>query len=236
MADLVENRSASWQPRELEELLEGVQQNYEVLWGKLSGTLSKKDKDRAWSDIVQSINSVGGNERNVEDSMKKWCDWKSRTIMKDAKRRRFVESSGEAALPKKMQLTVLEDKLLSLVPKTKLFGVQGGGIDTGPLKRSMQENDNLDKGEENKRLKQNVPSEPVPIQTSSKSTASIPTSNSNRKTSMKDCDCHQEMIDISRQMLEESVKRNEILRDISSTLKLTAGKAFLDNLLDPTNF
>jgi hypothetical protein len=25
-----------------------------VLWGKLSGTLSKKDKDRAWSDIVQS--------------------------------------------------------------------------------------------------------------------------------------------------------------------------------------
>ncbi|XP_052252736.1 uncharacterized protein LOC127859404 isoform X2 [Dreissena polymorpha] len=76
MADLVENRSASWQPRELEELLEGVQQNYEVLWGKLSGTLSKKDKDRAWSDIVQSINSVGGNERNVEDSMKKWCDWK----------------------------------------------------------------------------------------------------------------------------------------------------------------
>ncbi len=54
MADLVENRSASWQPRELEELLEGVQQNYEVLWGKLSGTLSKKDKDRAWSDIVQS--------------------------------------------------------------------------------------------------------------------------------------------------------------------------------------
>ncbi|KAH3840007.1 hypothetical protein DPMN_113448 [Dreissena polymorpha] len=110
MADLVKNRSASWQPRELEELLEGVQQNYEVLWGKLSGTLSKKDKDRAWSDIVQSINSVGGNERNVEDSMKKWCDWKSRTIMKDAKRRRFVESSGEAALPKKMQLTVLEDK------------------------------------------------------------------------------------------------------------------------------
>lgn len=54
MADLVENRSASWQPRELEELLEGVKQNYEVLWGKLSGTLSKKDKDRAWSDIVQS--------------------------------------------------------------------------------------------------------------------------------------------------------------------------------------
>jgi len=31
-------------------------------------------------------------------------------------------------------------QLLSLVPKTKLFGVQGGGIDTGPLKRSMQEN------------------------------------------------------------------------------------------------
>jgi hypothetical protein len=30
-----------------------------------------------------------------------------------------------------------------------------------------------------------VPSEPVPIQTSSKSTASIPASNSNRKTSMK---------------------------------------------------
>ncbi|KAH3809670.1 hypothetical protein DPMN_138046 [Dreissena polymorpha] len=106
MADLVENRSASWQPRELEELLEGVKQNYEVLWGKLSGTLSKKDKDRAWSDIVQSINSVGGNERNVEDSMKKWCDWKSRTIMKDAKRRRFVESPDKVA-PLKMHLLTL---------------------------------------------------------------------------------------------------------------------------------
>jgi hypothetical protein len=34
--------------------------------------------------------------------------------MKDAKRRRFVESSGEAALPKKMQLTVLEDKVFIL--------------------------------------------------------------------------------------------------------------------------
>ena len=54
MEALVENRSAAWQPRELEELLEGVQQNYEVLWGKFSATLSKKDKDRTWSEIVQT--------------------------------------------------------------------------------------------------------------------------------------------------------------------------------------
>ncbi|KAH3752149.1 hypothetical protein DPMN_186761 [Dreissena polymorpha] len=72
--------------------------------------------------------------------MKKWCDWKSRTIMKDGKRRRFMESSGEAALPKKLHLSVLEEKLLSLVPKSRLVGVPGGGVDTGPLKRPMQEN------------------------------------------------------------------------------------------------
>ncbi|KAH3734654.1 hypothetical protein DPMN_041094 [Dreissena polymorpha] len=112
METLVDNRSAAWQPRELEELLQGIQEHYEVLFGKLSANLSRTDKDRTWSEIVQTINCVGGNKQNVDDTMKKWCDWKSRTIMKDVKRRRFMESSGEAALPKKLHLSVLEEKVV----------------------------------------------------------------------------------------------------------------------------
>ncbi|KAH3839827.1 hypothetical protein DPMN_113264 [Dreissena polymorpha] len=50
------------------------------------------------------------------------------------------------------------------------------------------------------------------------------------------CDCHQEMLDISRPMLEESTKRNDILREISASLKFTAGKTYLDSFLDQTNF
>ncbi|KAH3780581.1 hypothetical protein DPMN_158399 [Dreissena polymorpha] len=140
METLVDNRSAAWQPRELEELLQGIQEHYEVLFGKLSANLSRTDKDRIWSEIVQTINCVGGNERNVDDTMKNCCDWKGRTIMKDGKRRRFMESSGVAALPKKLHLSVLEEKLLSLVPKSRLIGVPGGGVDTGPLKRPMHKN------------------------------------------------------------------------------------------------
>ncbi|KAH3820539.1 hypothetical protein DPMN_122283 [Dreissena polymorpha] len=123
MATLVENRSPAWEPRELEELLQGIQEHYEVLFGKWSANLSKTDKDWTWSEIVQT-----------------------RPIMKDGKRRHFMESSGEAAIPQKLHLAVME-KLLSLVPKLRLVSVPGGGVDTGPLKRPMHENGKLSRSE-----------------------------------------------------------------------------------------
>ncbi|KAH3718193.1 hypothetical protein DPMN_060992 [Dreissena polymorpha] len=145
--------------------------------------------------------------------------WGRRTIMKDGKRRLFVESSGEAALPKKTAVGS--------------YGGEGGVVDTGPLKRPMQENGgykhaNISTAHEEIEL----PSEPVPdpTPTTSKSMASTPASN--RKTAMKDCDCHQEKLDISRRMLE---KKNDIMREICASLKFTAGKTYLDSLLDQTN-
>ncbi|KAH3847137.1 hypothetical protein DPMN_089452 [Dreissena polymorpha] len=70
------------------------------------------------------------------------CERESRTIMQDGKRRGFVERSGKAALPKKLQLTVLEEKLVCKVegpilvysrdPCTKITGTRRGNLSKPP--------------------------------------------------------------------------------------------------------
>ena len=45
-------RSPQWQGRELEALLEGMEARYPVLYGKVSATNPKTDKDKQWQEIV----------------------------------------------------------------------------------------------------------------------------------------------------------------------------------------
>ena len=49
-----------------------------------------------------------------------------------------MESSVKENLPKRLHLSSLEEKLLSIMPKTKVEGLKGG-LDTGPSKRGQEE-------------------------------------------------------------------------------------------------
>lgn len=164
------------------------------------------------------VNSVGGFNRSSGDAMKKWADWKSRTRAKAQRRNKFLSGTGNGEVPKKLIVNDLEEKLLSLMPRVKIHGLSSG-IDTeAPLleKQTMSQDCQAEKLVENEDGAQ---------QTSSK-----------RKRKNECCSCVQDeeactLVQLTKRMLEESVRRNELLTSIANSLQYMASRHIADTVL-----
>lgn len=97
---------------ELKVLLEAIKRNRYILLRKFNDGVSAEAKKNTWCEITEQINSLGENQREVRQIMKKWADLKF-----DAKRR--VRGPNKKNFRRK-NLGPIEKavhKLLSISPK-----------------------------------------------------------------------------------------------------------------------
>jgi len=90
MADKVKReRKPNFSDIEMRYLLEGVQNEKEVIQSKLQSSVTVKMKKDAWSRITESVNARSiGVVRTEEDCKKKWKDLKSASLKDKVEQKR----------------------------------------------------------------------------------------------------------------------------------------------------
>ncbi|XP_060601638.1 uncharacterized protein LOC132754903 isoform X5 [Ruditapes philippinarum] len=68
-------RKVNWTTQERDMLISKCE-TADVATGKFSQTITAADKARFWADVVESVNSVSGCSRTLEQVKKKWIDLK----------------------------------------------------------------------------------------------------------------------------------------------------------------
>ncbi|KAL4233078.1 t-SNARE domain-containing protein 1 [Mactra antiquata] len=68
-------KGKNWSTEETQVLSDFVSQNSKVLFGAFDADISQASKARLWTKAMEVANSVGSNQRSV-DQIKKWADMK----------------------------------------------------------------------------------------------------------------------------------------------------------------
>jgi len=72
MSAMLRKRQPNFTSDEIEMLLNQVQTNSQMLFGKFNGVLSSAAKHKAWQAVATVVSSVSGVERSVREVKKKW--------------------------------------------------------------------------------------------------------------------------------------------------------------------
>jgi hypothetical protein len=122
-------RSPNFSEAELEILIDGVERNRSVLFGKLSNTTTNATKSKLLQTICSKVNSANskGYKRTVEELRKKWSTYSSSMKKTASLNRRGARKTGGRSPPE--HLTALQDKLVGILGNTPIEGI-GGGTDT----------------------------------------------------------------------------------------------------------
>ena len=70
-------RTANWSSAKCEVLREQCLQNYNILHGPISSSLTAEKKAKVWTEIAYKINAVGGSHRTSYQVKKKWTNLRS---------------------------------------------------------------------------------------------------------------------------------------------------------------
>jgi len=111
---------------EIDTLVDEVECHKELLFGKLSGTITSDIKKACWSDITAKVNAVSGGVVHTEKSIKKkWIDMCSLAKKKEASRRREMQATGGGECSSS-SLCDTEAKVVALLSNEAIEGVCGG--------------------------------------------------------------------------------------------------------------
>ncbi|WAR10601.1 hypothetical protein MAR_035677 [Mya arenaria] len=234
-------RKQNWSSRELEELATGHTKHSTFLTSKHGPSSSEAEKKIVLNEILLSVNSVGGNGRTIDEMSKKWKDLKSRTKKKEQGRLKALRSSGLGEIPKTLILTELEERVLSCIPAVSVTGIQTG-VDTNRSFSKFLGVANEDEVEV--AAKENCPSAADYTNCAESSSDTVKnlrcssgtSSTGKRKREYYDCLCSDELISLQRELLAESRTRNELLREISGSLKSLVSQRDQQTLNDLLGF
>ncbi|XP_060565247.1 nuclear apoptosis-inducing factor 1-like isoform X2 [Ruditapes philippinarum] len=118
-------RKVNWTTDERDMLISKCE-TADVATGKFSQTLTAADKARFWADVVESVNSVSGCSRTLEQVKKKWIDLKSQTKKKTIQYIAETRKTGGGPAPI-LDLKAWESKkimILALQSQTFLLEVR----------------------------------------------------------------------------------------------------------------
>ena len=106
-----------------------IEKNYSMLQRKLTDAVTSQKKNDTWETISAKVNASGASHRTANDVKKMWEDLKTHC------KRRAVEVEKDMALTGggkrvKKDLTELESRVVSLLCKERLHGIDGG-LDIG---------------------------------------------------------------------------------------------------------
>ncbi|WAQ94640.1 hypothetical protein MAR_007111 [Mya arenaria] len=209
-------RKQNWSSRELEELATGHTKHSTFLTSKHGPSSSEAEKKRVLNEILLSVNSVGGNGRTIDEMSKKWKDLKSRTKKKEQGRLKALRSSGLGEIPKTLILTELEERFLGVANEDE--------VEVAAKENCPSAADYTNCAESSSDTVKNV------------RCSSGTSSTGKRKREYYDCQCSDELISLQRELLAESRTRNELLREISGSLKSLVSQRDQQTLNDLLGF
>lgn len=123
-------RKPNFTQTELLALVEGVQNQRDIILGKFSDTVSNEKKKREWQTITNSVNAVSNSVRTVDDIRKKWQDWASVVKGKEAKLKRERKKTGGGKIEEKDELSELEERVIEILGVTAVHGISSDITDT----------------------------------------------------------------------------------------------------------
>ena len=89
------NRKVNWTKEEEYTLIEAIQAAGDVLRGTGQSADMNKKKTRLWNDVINTINSIHGNNRDVKEVKKKWNNLKgSAKVCVNCSRREARRTGG----------------------------------------------------------------------------------------------------------------------------------------------
>lgn len=113
---------------EMKVLLEAIKRNRYILLRRFNNGVSAETKKNTWCEITAQINSLGENQREVRQIMKKWADLKF-----DAKRRMRGPNKKNFRKKNLGPIEKAVHKLLSLNPSAGGNGESDIDLDEDPL-------------------------------------------------------------------------------------------------------
>jgi len=139
MASL-KQKNANFTKPEIDVLVDEVECRRDVLFGKLSRSLTSDMKRVAWNEVTAKVNAVSGGVARTDKSVKKkWIDMTSLAKKKEAARRSEMKATGGG----ESIISVVSDtemKVVGLLCSESIEGVSGG-IDVGIMGSVVNEDD-----------------------------------------------------------------------------------------------
>ncbi|CAM4657939.1 unnamed protein product [Leuciscus chuanchicus] len=112
---------------EIETITREVERNKIVLFGSLKSGIKGAHKNKIWTQITSSVNSVGVEKRTPAEVKKKWSDIKIATKRHVSALKRSQSQTGGGPPDPSLQLTPNEERVATLIGMASLEGITGGG-------------------------------------------------------------------------------------------------------------
>ncbi|XP_062570043.1 myb/SANT-like DNA-binding domain-containing protein 4 [Saccostrea cucullata] len=111
--------------REVDVLINKVNEKSDVLFSKFSDTISNKKKKLAWTEVQNSVNASSLVPRTVDEIKKKWDDVKRVTKKRavEVRKDRTVTGGGQNEAD---PLTPIEEMVVSLIGEERVYGLADG--------------------------------------------------------------------------------------------------------------
>lgn len=93
--------------------------------GASANSITNSMKCKAWREITDAVNSVGGKSRSVVEVTRKYKNYKSKTRAINAENIREMTKTGGGS-PCLRTLSATQIKVLESIPKAALTGIEGG--------------------------------------------------------------------------------------------------------------
>lgn len=118
------NRYTNYSPEELEMLIQCLEEKKYLVSSELGAHChTAQELKKEWENVAQRVSSVGlGSERTASQIKTKWSDLIYRVKQKFVKEKKSGQKTGGGPLNFEF-LTPLEERMLSLMGKTSVFGV-----------------------------------------------------------------------------------------------------------------
>lgn len=105
-----------------------LEERRELVTGEVGGTYAtSSDLRKAWEEVTNAVNSVGGMRRTIVEIKDKWMCLKCRTKKKAQalQLRRSPQQPGVDLdlLPKKEPLTAVEERIIELIGRPLVYGI-----------------------------------------------------------------------------------------------------------------
>ncbi|XP_022296531.2 uncharacterized protein LOC111106235 [Crassostrea virginica] len=120
----VMSRKLNWTQSEINTLVDAVSDRISIIRGKFSPYLTTERKNRAWEEVMESVNACSSIKRDLKGIKKKWVDIQSQTRKKEAARRREQTKTGGGPPPD--SLKAWEDKIVDVLDDDMITGLEGG--------------------------------------------------------------------------------------------------------------
>lgn len=100
--------------------------------GSSDNSITNAMKSKAWREITDAVNAVGGKDRTIQEVKRKHKNYKSKTRAINAENMREMKGTGGGTAFVK-PLNATQVMVLETIPKAALIGIDGG-IDLHDIK------------------------------------------------------------------------------------------------------